>query len=386
MAWNDEIRRLFPRCEEQVYLDSAFSNGGCTVSQKAMERFFHEAFSGALDGKRQWNEATQQARELCARLLGDVDPKQIAFTKNTVEGLNIVAQAFPWQEGDNVVIMDQEHTSNLMPWLALQQRGVKCRMVHSIEYELPLESIIEVIDEHTRIVAISHVQSSTGYRCDLQKLAEYCRAKGVFLVVDAIQSLGVCPCDAKSWGIDAVAAGGHKSLLALPGVGILYVAEDLLKLLRPIYAGSSAVNSIDREQWINHCSDEASAQKLELSNLNYPGIYALRAGLELLLNTGIERIWAHVSILSQKMNRALREIGYEVVTPSSAEHCAGIVSVSVPNPVEMKAWFAEQGIIISKMDAGYVRFSLGVFSSEEDVDRAVKAAKKYYETVKNLIA
>ena len=378
MSWQKKVRSLFPICEQQVYLDEAFGNGGCKASMVAMEKFFEEQFSGRAEGEKRWNEATEETRQLAAQLLGGVDTKNIAFTKNTVEGINIIAQAFPWQEGDKVLLNDQEHTSNLMPWLALKQRGVICDVIKASNYSLPVEELEAAMDEHTRIVAISHVQSATGYRCDLQRLAEICHQRGIFLVVDAIQSLGLCPCDASEWGVDAIAAGGHKSLLAVPGVGILYVSPALLAKLRPLYAGSSAVCSIDREQWINAYSDETMAQKLELSNLNYPGIYALREGLKLILEVGVENIWAHVSALSAKLNAALREIGYEVVTSAEQEHQAGIVSVSVKDPLGMKAWFAQRGITISKMDAGYVRFSLGAYSNEIDVDKAIEAAREYY--------
>ncbi len=382
MSWQKELRDMFPVCEVQTYLDSAFGNGGCRAAKDAMEHFFMESFSGKAEGKKYWNQAADDVRKLSAELLGGVEPQHIAITKNTVEGLNIIAQAFPWQEGDNVILNDQEHTSNLMPWLALKDRGVNCKMVRGENYRVQLEAIEAAMDEHTRIVAISHVQNATGYRSDLKKLAELCHKRGIFLVVDAIQTLGVLPCDAKTWGIDAVASGGHKNLLAVPGVGILYIAPQLLHMLKPCYGGSSAVNGINREQWENACSDENSAVKLELSNLNYPGLYALRAGLEVLLRTGIDMIWEHISALSKKLNIALREIGYTVVSAEEEECRSSVVSVSVPNPLEMKAYFAERNIIISKMDAGYVRFSLGIFSNDKDIEKAIEAARSYYETMK----
>lgn len=378
MKGQNEIRELFPLCGVQTYLDAAFGNGGCKCAAMAMEQFFEEQFSGKAEGKKKWNEATEETRALAAELLGGVESKQVTFTKNTVEGLNVIAQAFPWKEGDNVVLNDQEHTSNLMPWLALKQRGVDCKMVKGVDCKLPLEAIEEAIDERTRIVAISHVQSATGYRVDLQKLAEICHKRNVFLVVDAIQSLGAAPCDAKAWGVDAIAAGGHKALLAVPGVGILYIAPELLRILRPIYSGYSPVCGIDRELWLNTCSDEDSARKLELSNLNYPGIYALRAGLKLILEIGVENIWANISALAEKLDSGLRKIGYHVISAEDKEHRAGIVSLSVEDPVGMKAWFGERGIIISKMDAGYVRFSLGIYSNEEDVEKALAAAEEYF--------
>lgn len=379
MERHEEIRSLFPVCSVQTFLDAGMSNGGCRLAQEALQQYFEEWFAGKNGGKTAWNRAAQEVRQLAAALLGGVSPDGIAITKNTVEGLNILAQGFPWQPGDNLVLNDQEHTSNLMPWLALKDRGVECRVVKAVDGVLSPERIGAAMDSRTRIVAVSHVQNATGYRSDLAALGRLCRQHGAFLVVDAIQSLGVCPFDAPGWGVDAVAAGGHKGLLALPGVGILYAAPRLLELLQPVYAGASAAAEIGRDSWTNRCTRPDCAQKLEISNLNYPGLYALRAGLQLLLELGVDRIWAHVSALAAELDAGLRAIGYRVVTPEDPAHRAGVVSVSVPDPAGMKAWFGQRGITIGKMDAGYVRFSLGLASNRADVQTALAAARDYYD-------
>jgi len=375
--WQQSIREQFPVCTARTYMDIGLSNGGCMAALRAVEDYFAECF----EGKKPGSEAAAEARELAAKLLGGVSPDSIALVKNTTEGINIIAQGFPWREGDNVVVADQEHTANLMPWLALKSRGIECRIVKSENYGLPAEAFEAAVDDRTRIVAVSHVMNATGFKNDIGRLAAFCRSKSVFLVVDAIQTLGVMPCDAKSWGVDAVAAGGHKSLLAVPGIGVLYAAPGLSKLLRPVYAGASSVCGVDREGWENVCSDETSARKLEFGSTNSPGVYALRAGLKLILDIGVDRIWENVSRLSDRLYASLREIGYNVVTPEDAGHRANIVSVAVPDPLHMKQWFNERGVAVSKMDAGYVRFSVGIFSNDADIDRAVETAREYYSVI-----
>ena len=379
MKDHDKIRALFPICSKKVYLEAGLSNGGCTIAKEAMDLYFEENFNGILEGKRQWNEAADEVRALSAQLLGGVCPDHIAITKNTVEGLNIISQSFPFEKGDNVVINTDEHISNVMPWLALKEKGVEVRIAKSENHRLSPDIIEKYIDKNTKIVAISHVQAPTGYKCDIKTLADICHKNGAFLVVDAIQSLGLIPLDAKNWGIDAVASGAHKNLLSVTGVGLLYIAPQLMKMLTPSYAGSSGVRSFDRESWTNTLKDELNARKFELSNLNYPGIYTLRAALKFILEVGIENIAAHVAVLSQKMNDGLREIGYHVATPANPDERAGINSVVVPDLAHMKAWFGERNIAISKMDLGFVRLSLGIFSNEEDVDIALKYARQYYE-------
>lgn len=376
----DHLRGQFPVYQAKTYMESAFHNGGCMAAKAGMDLYFETAFSGALEGKHQWQEVTQETRILSNRLVGGAGPENIAFTKNTVEGLNHIARSFPWQPGDNIILNDQEHTSNLMPWLALREMGVEIRMVQAESYALPVESFCELIDDHTRMIAVSHVQAPTGYTCDLAALGDLCRKHGIFLVVDAIQSLGLLPFHAEDWGVHAVAAGGHKGLLAVPGIGILYVAPKLLKILSPDHIGSSAAWTIDRKVWENVCTKPLDACKLEQSNLNYPGIYALHAGLALLEEVGVDRIHAHIAALADKLYYGLKAIGFCIVTPEDPACRAGSVSISVPDPDHMKAWMADHGVAVSRMDAGFVRFSLGAPSNTQDVDRALAAAKLYFET------
>ena len=376
----DQLRSLFPVYQTKTYMESAFHNGGCTAAKAGMDLYFETAFSGALEGKRQWQEATDETRILANHLVGGADPKNIAFTKNTVEGLNLIARSFPWQPGDNIILNDQEHTSNLMPWLALREMGVEIRMVQAEGYALPVESFEDVIDSRTRMIAVSHVQAPTGYTCDLAALGDLCHRKGIFLVVDAIQSLGLLPFHAADWGVHAVAAGGHKGLLAVPGIGMLYTSPELLQMLSPDHIGSSASWTIDRNTWENRCTDAHHACKLEQSNLNYPGIYALREGLKLIESVGIEKITQHIAKLSTQLYDGLSAIGYTLVTPSDPKYRAGILSVSVPDPDHMKKWMGEHGVAVSRMDAGFVRFSLGAPSNTQDVAQALAAAKIYFDS------
>ena len=378
MKNHDKIRALFPICSVKTYFEAGLSNGGCTLAKDAVDLYFEESFTGVLDGKKQWNEATEEVRKLASQLLGGVNADNIAITKNTVEGLNIIAQGFPFESGDNVVINSDEHISNVMPWLALKDKGVEIRIVPSENHKLSPEIIEKYIDNKTKIVAISHVQAPTGYTCNIKTLAEICHKNDAFLVVDAIQSLGLIEVNAQDWGIDAVSSGAHKNLLGMTGTGLLYVAPQLMSKLTPHYAGSSSVRSFDRSTWENTLKDENNARKFELSNLNYPGIYALRATLTFILEVGIDEISAHVKALSKRMNEGLREIGYDVATPLEESERAGITSVVVPDLAHMKAWFGERNIAISKMDLGFVRFAVGIFSKDEDVDIALEYARKYY--------
>ena len=378
--WQARFREMFPNCSKRTYLEAAVQNGGCTVTEDGIKEFFEEYYSGVLNGKKQWNAAADETRKLLAELLGGVSAKHIAFTKNTVEGLNMIAQGFPWKEGDNVVVAEIEHSSNVFPWLMLRKRGVEVRFVKTVDDALPVSVYEQAMDSRTRIVKVSHVEAPNGYMHDLKALAELCHRNGSYLVVDAIQSLGVVPFDEPDWQADAVVSGCHKNLLAVPGVGFMYLRPEFLRIVDPVFTGSSDVMSTDIRAAEVIIKDPEDARKFEMSNLTYAAIYSLRAGLRLLKEIGIENIYQYIMPLSDRINRTLREIGYHVTTPEDGRYRANINSVIVPDLAGMRQWFIDRNVWISKMDAGFIRFSLGGFSNSSDVDIALDKAKEYYDT------
>ena len=159
-----------------------------------------------------------ETRPKIARLINAADPHEIAFVKNTCEGISIVADGFPLGRGDNVVVADQEHQANLYPWINVHQRkGVELKVVKSVHGEIPTEKMISMMDENTKILAISAAQFSTGFFTDLTTLGTECHKRGVVFVVDGIQVIGRIKIDVRKMHIDYLAAGSNKGLLGTLG-------------------------------------------------------------------------------------------------------------------------------------------------------------------------
>ena len=184
-------------------------------------------------------------RARLARLIGG-DARRLAFTKNTTEGLNTVAQGLPWREGDNLVVDDQEHPSNALPWLSLRRRGVDVRVASSGGHRYTVDDIWARVDARTRLVALSWVQYATGLRSDIAELGRRCAARGIWLVVDGIQGAGLLRARVDDWGVDAFACGAHKGLLGPLGVGFLHLSPALLDALDPPYLGPSGGLWLDK--------------------------------------------------------------------------------------------------------------------------------------------
>src|SRR5262249_4177673 len=188
----------------------------------------------------EWEQKLEVIRRDCARLI-HADPDEIAFVNSTTHGIGLVAEGFPWREGDNVVTAAEEYPSNLYPWMNLADRGVTLREVVSRGGRVEVGDRAAAMDARTRLLTISHVAWSSGFRNDLDALAELCRARGIALFVDAIQGLGPLTLDASRTPVDFLCADGHKWLLGPEGAGFLFVRRDWIDRLRPLNVGWHSV-------------------------------------------------------------------------------------------------------------------------------------------------
>lgn len=207
-----DLRAEFPLTKRMTYLDTAYHNILPSSVARAVETFCREELQGG-GNPHSWDGGVEATREKFARLIG-ADRAEVAFVKNTADGINVVASALALRRGDNVVLNDLDHASNIYPWRNLERLGVEMRVVSNVGGRLPVPELLAAANARTRVIAISAVQYANGFRCDLAGLAEYCRPRRVYLVVDAIQAIGTLGFDVGALGIDMLACGGHKGLLA----------------------------------------------------------------------------------------------------------------------------------------------------------------------------
>ena len=305
-------------------------------------------------------------------------PDEVTFCKNTSEGLSLVANGLSWNNGDNVVTSNAEFAANMYPWMALRSRGVQVRMVFEEDGRVPLERLMETIDSRTRVVTISSVQFASGFRTDLATLGEYCQSKGVFLCVDAIQSLGVFPIDVKGMNIDFLAADGHKWLCAPEGAGLFFVRKELQGHLRPTSIGwMSMKDPFNFGRYQFEFAD--SAQRYDSGSYNLAGIYALGGAIDLLQEIGIEYISQRLLQLTDRLTEGVRAKGYRVVSSRMPGEASGIVAffsdVHSPEPIQRHLQ-TEHRIVIA-VRCGRLRASPHVYNTEREIDQLVEALPKH---------
>jgi selenocysteine lyase/cysteine desulfurase len=367
-----KFRAEMPVTERWAYFDHAAVAPLSGPAQRAILRWAEEYATNGDANSTTYSREVERIRGLGAQLLG-AQKEEIAHVANTTAGINLVAEGFPWQPGDNVVLPANEFPANQYPWMNLAPRGVESRRVEFPDGRIDWNRMADACDARTRIVALSWVGYATGFRVDLDEAVQFSHERGAKLFVDAIQGLGVFPIDVARTPIDFLAADGHKWLLGPEGAGLFYLRREHLDLLRPLGLGWHSVA---------HSSDYArielnlrpTAARYEGGTWNMPGILGLGGSLELLLKYGANAISEHVLQVTDRICERLTERGATIASDRDPRHASGIVSFTMPgvDPNTARGQCLERGVVLNNR-AGKIRVSAHAYNDEGDVDRLVSA-------------
>ncbi len=313
-----------------IYLDNAATTPTPQPVLDAMLEYFREYGGNIGRGlhrvTRRATEAFEATRERLAWVI-NAKPDEIAYTKNTTEAINIVAQGLKLRKGDKVVATVLEHHSNLLPWQRLErERGVKLELVR-----VPRECLIDpaaveaAVDDKTRLIATHHVSNAVGSIQPVEEIGKLARDRGVLYLIDAAQAVGHMPVDVRKLGCDFLAAPGHKGLLGPQGTGFLYAREDRLTELEPLLVGGGIVEQVEE-----HTHDLVKPPQIfDAGTPNIPGIIGLGRACEYVLEIGIERIVERERKLTEQMLRIADLEHVEVYGPRGTEKRGGVVSFNI---------------------------------------------------------
>jgi len=366
-------RSFFPVTAELVYLNHAGVAPVSTRVEEALRRYLAEITRrGAFDYARASDAEVERVRGRAAALLG-AQASEIAFVKNTTEGLGLVAAGLDWRRGDQVVTCDLEYPSNVYPWWGLADRGVETILLKGEAGRLPIERVADALESpRARLLALSSVEFGSGMRHDLEALGRLCQERGVLFCVDAIQSVGCLPLDVERCRIDFLAADGHKWLLSLEGCGVFYCARRVLDLVRPWCVGWRSV--VDNHDFDTYRTElQPGAGRFEEGTPNTAGILALGAAIDLLLEIGIDAIARRVLDLTDRLVEGLAARGAECLSPRGAE-ASGIVSFRLPDePIARTVARLRAQRIFVVARRGGVRASPHFYNDEGEIDRLLAA-------------
>ena len=324
----------------------------------------------------------EQVRHNLALLIG-CSPSRVAFFSSTAVAISQVAFSFPLGPRDEVLMFDQEYGSNLFPWReACLRSGALLRLVPSgRDLSAPLDALLGAISAKTRVVAISSVQYQSGAVADLDGLVKACRDRGIFVCVDAMQSIGLMPMDMDALGLDAVAGGSHKWLTSPVGVGYLGVSERLANLLKPLSVGAQSYGSCDLPTQ-EVCELMVDLSRLEPGSKASAEIIALGASVEMIQNTGVVNILSEVERLANRLCQGLLVAGYRLLcTHGQDAPVRGSIVNFGPGATSKRRTNIDiidalNGVgIRAVLRGGGVRLSPHAFNSDEDIETALFALR-----------
>ncbi len=363
------LRVDFSIKDRRCYFNNASVGALSNRVVAAVTEFLGDVRDHGRNSYPRWCEtAENDIKGRAARLIG-ARPDEIAFVKNTTEGLNIVAGGLDWRDGDNVIIADIEYPSNVYCWLKLEQRGVVVRWVKTRGGRVPVDDVAALIDARTRLVSLSAVQFSTGFRQDIAATGALCRERGVLFNLDAIQWVGALHLDLSSLAVDFLSAGGHKWLLAPIGTGLFYCRREVLDRLDPPFVGYNTVGRGEAHMDYDLVYRDG-ATRFEEALINFPGIWGLDAAIGALLAVGTEAVEACILDLTEAAIEGLRRRGYDIVSPVGPGERSGIVCFRHPTiPAEAIAERLRQAGVDVAVRGGSLRLSPSYYNDGAEIER-----------------
>ena len=400
----EKIRKEeWPVLETMTFLDAACVSFAPQRTVKAVKAFAdmtavqEEANSSAhhiaMDSLR------HKAYDEAAKLL-NADPEEIALVESTSHGLNIAAQGIELQDGDNIITTNLEFIQVALPWCVMRKdKNIDIRVCKTEDNRFTAKDFAALVDDKTKLIVMSTLEWCNGWQTDLKELGDYCKEKGVYLVVDAVQQLGVTKIDTKACHIDILTAGGHKWLNSPYGTGVLYVNKETLPKLKQSYAGYLNT-TVPEGGWgaywenpaapsVNNWTFDNTARKFEIGGTsNYTGAIALGESLALVNEIGIENIEKRVREIAVYCMDRIEEIGGTLITHRDPGHFGGIVIARLYDDLDvdrmiLKKLHARRIFIAQRFTdfIGGFRISCQYFNNEKDIDTMFDAMKELIKEI-----
>ena len=368
------LRREFPLLEHKIYLNSGSYCALANRVRAAFETYLEDRLAVGANWDV-WVTKNEAVRSLMARVL-HASPNEIAVTASASAGLNALASALEFSGGrDKIVVSDFEFPTNAQIWHSQEQRGA--RVVHArrdADGYIPPESFVDLIDESTRLVAITHVCFRNGARLDIPAIVRLARAKGAMVLLDCYQSVGSVDVDVKALDVDFAVGGMLKYLLGTAGIGLLYVRDALVRSLHPVHTGWFAQENIFAMD-ITANRPASTARRFESGTPAVVNCYAAEGGLEVLLGVGTQAIERRVRSLTRRCMERLREIGWPSVTPASDERRGAMICVPSRASGPLSQELMKRNIVTSNRDDN-LRICLHFYNNDDDVDGLIEALRE----------
>jgi cysteine desulfurase/selenocysteine lyase len=397
MSLGERCRRDFPILSRivnghpLVYLDSAASSQKPASVIEAIQRYYETSHANVHRSihtlGEEATELYEAARDAVRAFLGARTREEIVFTRGTTESLNLVAQAVgrTLQPGDEIVVSELEHHSNLVPWqMVCRDRGTVLKAIPVLpEGYLDLEAYARLLSPRTRVVAVAHVSNVLGTINPVAQMVEQAHRAGALVCLDGAQAVPHLPVDVSAIGADFYAFSGHK-MLGPTGIGVLHGRREILERLEPAWGGGEMI----KEVWIDHAQWNDLPWRFEPGTPPIADAVGLHAAVEYLGKLGMAQVSAHEQALTAATMEALADIpGVTLYGPRNPEMKGAVVAFTLEgiHPHDGAALLDQRGIAVRAghhcaqplmkclQIAGTLRASFSVYNTAQDVQRLAEA-------------
>ena len=375
------LRDEFPLTHERAYLNT----GGLGASPYVVI----DAVKGKMDELERISE-TGHDEQLWRRIKGSAgallgcEAEEIAFTRNTTEGVNIVANGFPLKEGDEIITTTHEHVGNALTWIALERRaGTVMRFFEpsTQSQQENLDRIEKLITRKTRLISIPHIVTTTGLIMPIQEIARLAKSRNVWLFVDGAQSAGMMPFNLHELGCDAWATSGHKWLMGPKETGLLYVRNDMLETIAAKFIGAYSDGPTGFDFQKGTLSLNPTANRYEYGTVSVPLRVGVAAAIDFIQRIGIDNVWRRDKALSTRLFDGLRAIpGVKVLSPENDAMRSAMITLmheQVPY-LELQKHLDTYNLRtrgVSEGGLAALRISTHIYTMPEEVDRVLEGVR-----------
>lgn len=361
-----------------------------TAHQGALPLAAAEAAGHALGWKtdpraltpQRFEDVPQRVRAALAKLV-NVAPEEIILANSASYGLHLIASAYPWVPGDEVLVMAGDFPSDVLPWLTLDRLGVRVRSVRPRRRVVTADELAAAITPDTRLFCTPWVHSFSGYVADLDALGDVCRRHGVFMVVNASQAIGARPFDAAAMPVDALTCAGFKWLCGPYGTGFSWLRPALRQRLHRVQAywlSQFSQADLTHDELPLELPASRPARELDIfGTANFNNYVPWAVAIEHLIDTGVDRIRAHDQALVDHLVNGLREAGAAYHGPAEPAARSTLVFFGHPDPAgnpALHAALTAAGVDVA-LRAGALRASPHLYNGVGDIDRLLDAVRDF---------
>jgi cysteine desulfurase / selenocysteine lyase len=371
MDWNP-IYTAYPVNQEMIWLNNCGTTPAGTHIVNTLSRFMEGyARKGIFTEVAGYPKVRSNIKNILARILNCL-PDELALIHNTAEGMNFISHGLKLSAEDEVILLENEYPSNIYPWRHLKKHGVKLVTAPmQTSPETFFGALKRLITAKTRAISLSAVHWCTGMPLPLEQVGKLCKENSIDFIVDAAQGVGMQPLDVRSANIDYMAFSAWKWLLGPLGLGVLFVSQEKLNHLDPVFIGTASV--INDKEYLPYKSElKPTADRFTISTANFIDWVYFEAALEFLQDIGFSMVRERIHELSARLRDGLVHMGFKVFSDRFQDRPTGIVACEKPGvPTHAVIRHLKKNRVVIAERLGRVRFSPHVYISPQQIDEVL---------------